>query len=167
MVIFFVVNWKEEADWHPIHWVVTESLNQDASHNHCSKELVVKRNMTWIFSSRSKNVNRVNKRHICTLTPQRMGSLLIMSIKGGSLNGVPVVTTSPSIYFVFPYTLALSHRLQVPPCIVCKLQVWPPRNFTDELVIQAIYRQYEKPWKLTWQPNFFSKEYTITMQMVL
>jgi hypothetical protein len=55
----------------------------------------------------------------------------------------------------------------VPPCIVCKLQVWPPRNFTDELVIQAIYRQYEKPWKLTWQPNFFSKEYTITMQMVL
>lgn len=44
-----------------------------------------------------------------TLTPPRIGSLLIMSISGGVTRGVPVVIMSPSIGA--PYTLTGSHRL--------------------------------------------------------
>lgn len=44
-----------------------------------------------------------------TLTPRRIGSLLIKSINGGLLRGVPVVSKSPSIGI--PYTLTESQRL--------------------------------------------------------
>lgn len=58
---------------------------------------------------------------VSTLTPLRMGSLLIMSMRGGLARGVPVVVISPSR--AYPYTFVGSHRL---------------RNFNEQIEQSAV-----------------------------